>query len=254
MPRRGRARKRVGRRGQNRGGGGALGGGSNAASSTNGTGISRVPFTVLKSVTTAAAVLNFTALLNPTDAIIGADRLGGLSPFWDSFRFVQLHVDVMPNSSNVEALLVGAYTDDVFTTTAPGTVQNLLQLACKVYQTPNQSTPVRLWVPRRYLLRNSLNWWKVRGSTDGFEGDQGQIQFMTSAACTGTFNFIISGVCELKDPVANVDLMNESKGDEVFPTPTWQVVQIPAPQPPPPLSEEVSGGPGRSRSLPPRRM
>lgn len=246
MPRRGRVRT-----GGRRKGGRMMGGGTNFANTNNvGIQVTRVPFCVVKQVTTAAALLNFVVALNPNDAILGASRLGGLADFWDSFRFTQLQVDVMPNSSNVEALLVGGYTDDVFTNVTPASVQDILQLGCKVYQTPNQSTPCRLRVPRSYLLRNTLKWWKSRGATDTFEGDQGTVVFLTSAAVTGSFNFIFSGVCEFKDPTSvNDDTANP---DPDFPVPTWQVVQVQ-----PPLEEQKEKSPDvmirarRSASLPP---
>jgi len=214
MPRRGGNRRRPNSR--RRGGfGGGLGGGINAAGSNDsGVMVTRVPFTVLKTVALSAAPLSVTVGLSPVDAVLGASRLGGLSPFWDSFRFTSLKCDVMPNNGSNAALLAGAYTDDVFTTTAPANVQDLLQLACKVYQTPTETVPVRLWVPRRYLLKNGLKWWKVRGSTDSFEGQQGSMQFLSTGNTTGTYNFIFSGVCELKDPVNNVDLVPRGVRDD----------------------------------------
>jgi len=205
----------------------------------------------VKQITTSAAAVDLNVTLNPADTVLGASRLGGLALWWNSFRFVKFAVDVLPNSSNVEALLVGGYTDDVLTSTGPATVQDLLQLACKVYQTPNQSVPCRLWVPRSYLLRNTLKWWKCRAATDSFEGNQGQCVFLTSAPVTGSFNFVFSGTIEFKDPLGSSD--EAPRLDPyVPPVPTWQVVEI---QPPEEEQKEKSSTlmirDRRSASLPP---
>jgi len=175
-----------------------------------------------------------------------------MSNLFNSYRFSQLQIDILPNSSATEVMLVVGYSNDVFVPTPPTTADGVLELACSAYTTPNMVVPTKIRVPKRYLLNGPNRWYKTNSASTSEEGNQGDIIFITSAACTGTFNFVLKGVCEFADPI----LSGESIGDPApeAPTATWSVVTIQPPTLPVVDEEKVEDGRVRKRSvsLPPK--
>jgi len=230
--------------------------------------IVRFPFVSRFIVTTSASTaLMAPQVLNPTNTSLMPGRIASMAAIFDSYRFTKLEVDVMPNSSATEVLGTLGYTQDALTTSGPTTDLQVLQLACSVYTTPNQTTSVKLRIPPKYLRSGPLKWYKCSNATDSFEADQGLFYGYTSANCTGTFSYVLKGVCEFKDPIISGEsleralrLLRETADPAPDPGPAWNVVIVQNPD----RSGSIPGGAlqelpeekqqgSRARSLPPGR-
>jgi len=190
----------------------------------------RVPFCFFLKVAVSSSTAIIASPLNPASGIIstGSTRLPTLSLLYDSFRFTELMISIPPFEQITGVQVVGvAYTDDVITTTPPTTLTNVLEFPCVAWSSDSQTTPVRLRVPRRYLLKNGLKWWKINSASDTFESTQGTIYSRADASFTGSISFVVQGVCEFKDPVSlsvsQVRMLRELS----YPTEERKVEEVP---------------------------
>jgi hypothetical protein len=157
-----------------------------------------VPFSFYIRLTPSSSATVLSAVVNPTQTpFTTSSRLGAIASTFESFRFKRLDITTLPNSSLVDVVV--GYSPETFAATAPSTASETSEMADSSVNGAVQTVPTHLVC--NVQKKGAYNWYKVPlGTSDLEEVSQGSLLITTSSSTSGTYGFLISGVCLFKDP------------------------------------------------------
>lgn len=158
-----------------------------------------IPFSQYFRVTTSASATILDEALRPGLFT----RTAAISLNYDFYQFTKLKLTLLPSSIQTDVGM--GYSNGLYVTSAPSTIQDVINMPCSAINGAFQTVPTILNIPRKYLTSGPVRKFKVvaASSEPASVENQGNLVIKAAFAVSSSYGYVIDGVCEFYDPLTS---------------------------------------------------